>query len=402
VKIMEPVTILIGGGVLRGYTNMTLSRKKSNLTGSATISIFMNSLPTEAVLAPAVAGVDVYIYIAGVLAFSGKIDRRRDTGTVAANVSVDAANYSISIAARGKAGALVDSSHANQNGYYKDATLQDIVEDLVAPWGIGVDWRAQDVDVPRHRLRDGAYVVDELHRLGEAFSLYMWEGADGRLVVTDGPSQQYGEPIVLGKNILSFTTDHLGDFDRHRIVVKGQRVLPEAWGAEAILPVEATVANTAFRGNSAIVVQHYGDGDSDQLNKRVRYEASRRNSMSKNIRLTVFNVTQQNGQPWDIGVQHFVSIPPAGVSGMFEIVELTHKVNNDQSIATELVLAPPPLPAAQAAETGLDKTPAQDSPSPSWSGPELEDVPAGEDASNYFDWFQRGDFIAPLKGAPKT
>src|SRR5262245_12572090 len=125
----KPVRIFIGGNELMGWTEMTLSRTKDNLTGELNIGVFMGYIPTEPVLVDAMHGNEILVYIGGHLAFIGAIDRRRgtgarhgDPGTGEAQVehgdyssqlslNIGPNEYTIRLTARGKTKYLIDSSH---------------------------------------------------------------------------------------------------------------------------------------------------------------------------------------------------------------------------------------------------------------------------------------------------
>src|SRR5262245_3067693 len=77
---MKPVVITIGSSALENWTEMTLSRKKEDLTGSLSVTIFAGGMPPLPMLREAMAGQEIMVYIAGQLAFTGTIDKRSGTG----------------------------------------------------------------------------------------------------------------------------------------------------------------------------------------------------------------------------------------------------------------------------------------------------------------------------------
>jgi prophage tail gpP-like protein len=101
----------------------------------------------------------------------------------------------------------------------------------------------------------------------------------------------------------------------------------------------------------------FGDADEATLKRRTQYEANKRAAEAKRITLEVFHVQQSNGEPWDLGRLHYVEIPPAGVFGFFEVVELNYDIQNDKTLKTTLTLAPPPVKAKPAATGALSSLP---------------------------------------------
>ena len=77
---MKPVVILVGGQELTTWTEMTLQRSKSEMTGSLEVTIFAGAMPSIPIARSAKAGAEIQCYIAGQLAFTGTVDKRQGTG----------------------------------------------------------------------------------------------------------------------------------------------------------------------------------------------------------------------------------------------------------------------------------------------------------------------------------
>lgn len=348
------VRIFIDRKELVGYTEMRLKRSKSNMTGELTVSIFMGWLPEAPFLKDASKGREILVYVGGRLAFTGIVDRRRDTaaqsgepGTTgdsksSSNLSIGPNEYTVRLTCRGKTKYLVDSSHGHPTGTMLRPTTRSVFETLVTPWEIEMDWEASTDQLDKVRFRDGGIIAQELYRVAEATSLYMYETREGKLRITDGPGNIIGEDIVLGKNILSFSTEQAEDLERALVVVKGQKIAKEVWGDAAVIRTIAASTIPDTTTLSRTVVQLYGDATPELLNKRIQYESNRRNAASRKIELTVFHLQQSTGEPWDLGTLHNVSIPPAGVNGSFEITDLEYIVTADKTLETKLTLSPPP------------------------------------------------------------
>lgn len=367
---MKPVHVFVGRQELVGYTSLTLTRSKNEMTGQLSVELFMGWMPQEPVLAEVARGAEILVYVGGHLAFTGVVDRRIDSGEreyarndigqftggqagTQNSINIGPNQYRVTLACRGKTRALVDSSHQHDTGNFLDTTNKGIFENLLAPWGVELEWAAEVEDMVRHRLRDGGRVVDELQRLAEQASLYVFETRRGALRVTDQPNTETGEPIVLGSNILSFNTSQAADSERSEVLVKGSLNKPEDWGEAAVLPTLRRVADRATKTFSPITVKHYGDATEAALQKRADYEANKRAAKSKRIEVDVFHVQQSDGEPWDIGRQHYVEIPPAGVSGMFEVADVRYKADG-KTLTTKLTLVPAQVAPASASATAGD------------------------------------------------
>lgn len=366
----KPVRIFIDRVELIGYTSMRLGRNKDDMTGELTIDVFMGWLPDSPVLVEATRGREVLVYIANHLAFSGFIDRRTDkavdrhprgangqfTSRAEAGaggsgiLNVGPSSYSVSFTVRGKTKYVIDSSHQHPTGTMLRPTNRTAIEELLAPWNLPVEWEAEEIQLDKVRLRDGGRVVDEVFRIAEMCSLYVHETRDGKVRVTDTTeTATTGEPLVLGANILSFSADQADDPLRSQIIVKGQRIEKDQWGIEAVIPTLQTVEDSNIGFVAPIKVQLYGNGTEKLLQRRAQFEASKRNRQAKQITLDVFHVQQTDGQPWDLGVLHYVEIPPAGVFGLFEVIELVYDIQPDKTLKTTLTLSPVPADVVAAA-----------------------------------------------------
>lgn len=339
------VRVFIDREELQGWQTLSLTRSKDDATGSLTLGVFFNYLPTEQVMPTATRGREVLVYIQGHLAFTGSIDTRQDGaarnsdgGTASATIGPD--RYEVQLSARGKTKAVVDSAQQSGGTNYTETTNLEVFRDLVAPWDITVDWRASTTRLERWRLRDGARVIDELHRLAEFSGLYINESRDGRMVVTDQAGTQTGEAIVLGRNILSLSTTLSEAPERSTYRVKGHRVGRGQWGADAILVPDQEVNDTTAVAVARQDVQVYGDADDDAIQRRATYEINKRSQAAKRVSVEMFHVQQTDGSPWDIGDLHAVSIPPAGISNVMEVTGLRYNVSADRRLFTTVTLSP--------------------------------------------------------------
>lgn len=348
------INVFVDRKELTGYTSLRLKRSKKDMTGQLTIGVFMGWLPTKQVLGGVNQGMEILVYIGTHLAFTGIIDRRKDKSSKSTtSQSVGANQYTVTFTCRGKTKYLIDSSHQHPTGTMLAPTDKDAVETLVAPWDVPIDWRADVTQLNRIRLRDGGHVVDEIQRIAEQCSLYIWEGRNGDLVVTDDAGATDGEAIKLGTNVLNFTTDQASDQDRSQVLVKGQLTSKDAWGVAAVADTFKNSLDETVNNLSRLTVQLYGDATDELIERRTYYEMNKRATNAKKVQVEVFHVLQTDGTPWDIGDNHHVELPPAGVSDTMEIVELEYIVEKDKTLKTKLTLAPLVVKASGVAGSGL-------------------------------------------------
>lgn len=402
---MKPVVITVGGMELTTWTEMELTRSKKEMTGQLSVSIFAGAMPSVPIARMAAAGAPIQVYIGGHIAFTGSVDKRKGTGArkgkwgtegvhwgqSKAEVSTDIGPnaYTIRLNARGETKSLIDSSHQHPTTNMLKPTTKEVVEKLVEPFKIKLDWLGEVIKLDKVRFRDGARVIDELNRVAVENCYFMYETREGKLRVTDGiGSTASGDPLILGQNILEFQAEQSEDEAKSKIKVKGQRSKKNKWGEEAVLKTFKEVQDKAIKSFRPHIVQHNGDADEKTLERRARFEMNERNTSSKRLLITVFHV-QAMGAPWDVGNLHYVEVPVEGIFDMFECTALTYSVDHEKTLKTKIELSPPPsagggegfglaginfsMGAARLAQSGISMIAGQ-FPAP-WSPPMLSVLP---------------------------
>lgn len=250
------------------------------------------------------------------------------------------------LTARGKTKYLVDSSQQETNTTMLRPTNKAAFEKLLEPFRIQLEWMATTLEIDKIRWRDGSKVIEEINRLCTEHGHYAYETRDGKLRVTDDIGPGTGEPLVLGDNIVSFSAEQSEEDAKSEITVKGQRTPKDVWGEDAIVKPVKYVTDEWVQSYIPIVVQHFGDGTPEALERRGQFEANKRSAMSKRLSVEVFHVQSRSGEPWDIGTLHYVEVPPEGIFDVFECTAITYTVDAKGTLKTDLTLSPPPTNSA--------------------------------------------------------
>lgn len=362
----EHVTVLIDRGKLTHIRDMSLTRSTESVTGELRVSVFMDWMPEERVFNGVLRGAETLVYVGDHLAFTGTLDSRRDSGT-------PPGEYEIELIARGRTKRLIDNSHRHPTGTILRTTNRQAFDTLVQPFGIQVEWLADEVPMNRIRLRQGARVHDELRRIAQQTGVNFYETRDGRLRVVDGPIGITGEPVVLGQNIVSFDADLRGDVERREITVTGQRTEANVWGSEAIIPPVLNLSDGTIPEDGDLTVQMYGSATPDALQRAGTYDYNRRVAAGREVNVQLFGQLQSTDDPWDLGVRHQVQIPPAGIAGEFEVTSISYVLDHDATWRTNLSLHPP-LTRTEGGASLLDSfAPAESSGE--WVSPVITESP---------------------------
>lgn len=355
--------IFVGGQELYDWTSARLSRKKKDMTGTLTVSVFFPYIPNTPVYVQAMRGKEILAYVDDKLAFTGILDKRKGSGAIKRNrdakgrfakgsvskvggsqgeitSSISENSYSVTLEARGKTKYLIDSSHQLRDNMVSTKS-RDVAQNLIDGFGVDVDWQAENIDIPKKVFRDGATVCDEIIRLCNEHCYFVYETRDGKLKVSDGSSFESGAPLILGENILTFSSEQSEDKANSSILVKGHRTKKGIWGKDAVNQREVKIGDSWVVSHAPLIIQHYGDATDEALERRGKWEADRRASESKNVRIEIPDVISDNGDPFDIGKIHYVEIPPEGIFDYLECIELQYEVDAE-TCKTTLTLAPAP------------------------------------------------------------
>lgn len=346
----QSFVIKVGDYILEEVLEASLSRVKNSLSGELTFLIFINEVLKNKILDNIALGTPVTVYVNGRLAFYGDIVRRSRYSKRGSYVRernyirernyskrIATKDYSIRVTARGKGHLCYKSSQMTYGGSSQDVTARGIIESLLKPFSIAVEWQAEDVKLPFFTFRDGSLVSEEIYRVCNENGYYIHESRSGKIVVADSPRDETGEDLILGKNILSY--EEYLDISRanSHIIVKGHKNNKAAWGKDKIKESAVVLNDTTIGGYSPYIVQHYGYVDEDSLKRRAKWELEQRKYLGNNLFITVFGL--HNDKYFDLGLKHFVSIPILDINQVLECIELKYAVSNSE-VTTQLVLAP--------------------------------------------------------------
>lgn len=355
---MKKFRIFIDGRELLNYTSASLSRKKEDLTGTLDAQIFMAEMPSRPINVDAAVARTVTAYVGNRLSFAGKIDtrngkpvqNRKKDGKYAAGYQGDggsltgrlgANGYEVTLSARGMTKYLIDSSHQHPTGTMLKTSNKAVIEELIKPWGVKLDWQATVVDIPVARFNDGGRVLDELRAIANESCVFLYETRDGKLRAIDKPGAQMGDALILGKNILDFNASQSESRANSKIVIKGQRSDPKIFGKAAVERIKVVKDNWVV-SDIPLTIQHYGDATDENLERRGKFEADQRARQAKNVTIEVFDLLQASGEPWDVGTLHYVEIPPEGIFEVLECVGVDYTIDAGGTLKTSLTLGPPP------------------------------------------------------------
>jgi prophage tail gpP-like protein len=362
----SPFRIYVDGQEVLQYEQATLQRKKRDLTGMLSFSLFYSGTPTKVLLGNIRAGAEITVYIGNNLAFWGSVDSRRGGSkkhedskinrqgahkaqsigkgdqTSGDGVSIKAAaeTYTITVRARGRAKRLVTRSHDHPTGTMIKPDTKDVAEALLKTCKVDLEWLAAAPKLDKVRFRDGASIKSEIHRLANENGHHVYETRDGKLRVTDGPVG-IGEDMIAGQGILDFLVEQDEEGLNSHIIVKGGSTDSSKFGKSAV-DLKSILQDFQVNDYLPISIQHFGDGNPAALTRRAKFEAEKRQADAKKVQIEVFHVQPRSGAAWDLGLVHLVELPSEDLCDLMECTELQYIVDKENKLSTVIHLSAVP------------------------------------------------------------
>ncbi len=205
------------------------------------------------------------------------------------------------ITARGrdKTGDLVDCSAQFKTGQWQGRTLEQLAQDVVAPFGIRV---FANVDTgPPFRVRkieDGESVFEFLERAARTRGVLLTTSGNGDLVITRRPTVRARDNLVLGKNILSATAN-LSHRERHsEYIVKGTMKGSDFVSPDSTIERVGTADDRRIARYRPLIILAEDQVDNAEAKVRAEWERNVRFGRSLEVTYTVQDWAQSDGALW--------------------------------------------------------------------------------------------------------
>ena len=255
--------------------------------------------------------------------------------------SVTARSLTANASGRSKTGDLVDSSAIHQTGQWLDQTAAKIIRDLVAPFGISVEFEAfvfqDDVRVRRFDLEHGESVFSAIDRLARLRGWLPVSTPAGNLRLMR-VQRAAGLRIVrldLGECI---SREYSAEAqDRHSEYRLTSQTARSTGGRRAALE-RSVVRDAAVKRYRPLVVPSETGGAVGELQAHAQWICNTRAAGSERVAYEVVGVAAPDGLAWAPGMLVIVSDPILGVDDTLVCVSASVRVDS-QNVLTQLSLA---------------------------------------------------------------
>jgi prophage tail gpP-like protein len=253
----------------------------------------------------------------------------------------DADSHAISIAGRDKTGDLVDCSAIHKTGQWVNATLDKIVRDICAPFGIKVI-----IDAPlgdrytTYSIQEGETAHECIDRACRMRAVMPISDGKGNLVITRAKSGVPVAELIQGVNILYAR----GDFSmRERFstyYIKGQDrgSDDDADSPENHTQVSATANDSFVKRYRPLIVLAEDKGAHATFKQRAEWERNVRRGRSARATVRVNGWRNVSGDLWRANTMVHLNSPYLGADVDLLIVGGTYIKDESQGEVTELSL----------------------------------------------------------------
>lgn len=243
------------------------------------------------------------------------------------------------IVGRDRTGDLVRSSAVHKGGQWRSATLERIVRDLLAPFGLEVKVET-DVGAPIQdfKLYHGETAVSALSRAAKLRGVLLAPDGGGRLLLTKAGKNKFKGSIVRGHNVISM--DGIGtDEQRHsQYIAYGQSNCIDDF--ETARGLKASAKDEEITRYMPLVINGDGNTTQAELQALVDHTVRVRRGHAYGFRYVVEGWTFE-GEAWPLNQRVPIYDDIAGLDGAeWLIAGVKQTCSREDGDVTELIVRP--------------------------------------------------------------
>lgn len=256
-------------------------------------------------------------------------------------LSIEAETHTIRVSGRDKAGDLIDCAAASGTGEWKNLKLEDLITQLVQPFGLMVKAEVDTGEkIPKFNVEQGMSVFEAIQKLCNLRGCLALSDREGQIIITRAGETKAATDIVFGVNLLegSATYDYTERFSDY--IVKGQRRGDDNVDAKTAATAKGKVTDSNVKRYRPMLVIADGQADKAKADVRARWEAAVRRGKSRSYEVTVHGWKDSGGNLWEINQIVTLKVRPLGINGELLIASVSFLLD-DSGEKTRLKLVPP-------------------------------------------------------------
>lgn len=323
-----------------GWTDVAVTRSLEQF--ASTFNISFNQRWTEEQLAiPIREGYACTLSLDGTKVISGYVDD--------AAVDQDATSLSLSVAGRSKAGDLVDCSAIHQTGAWKNATLFQIVSDLIQPFGLSAVTDPSVISTNINELFDsfaiqlGETVYETMERGCRSRGVLLASDADGTVRLTNVSAKTTATKILrgVGGNVISGGRSGSMRERFSQVSVYAQSVGKAGYAQKQVSQQKYTIKDDAVtRYRPLIIKAEKGFGTAQKLQTRAVWERNVRAGKAQRLHYTLDGWSNAEGL-WQPNVLVTVDDSVLEVKTTMLVVSVTQRKSIEAGTNVDLELCDP-------------------------------------------------------------
>lgn len=321
------ITVQVNGTAYEGWLESEIERSIEAICG--TFSIPVSMVPGQP---PAIKRQDaVVVRIGGVTVITGFV--------LSAEPFYTRDNCGFMVTGRDRTGDLVRSSAIHKGGQWRNAKLEQVCKDLLAPYGIEVKVET-DTGAPLQdfKLAHGEKVVDALARAARLRGVLVTRDDEGRMLLTKAGIIKFSGSIVRGQNVIAMQGIGTDEQRHSEYIAYGQQNVIADF--EASRSLKAMAKDAEVRRYMPLVINADGNTTKAELQTLVDHTARVRRGHAYGFKYTVEGWTHQ-GKPWPLNQRVPVYDDIAGLAGEeWLICSVRQHCTLKEGDVTELVVRP--------------------------------------------------------------
>ncbi|MES1977560.1 MAG: hypothetical protein V4451_05955 [Pseudomonadota bacterium] len=321
------ITVEVNALEYTGWLQSEVERSLEAICGTFNVPVGM--IPGQP--SPFKRGDAVKVRIGGIVVINGYV--------LTAEPFYDAKDCGYRVVGRDRTGDLVRCSAIHKGGQWRNARLEQVAKDLLAPYGIEVKV-ATDTGEPLHdfKLSHGESVVDALARAARLRGVLVTRDDDGRLLLTKAGTEKFSGSIVRGQNVISMQGIGTDEQRHSEYIVYGQQNTIADF--ETSRSLKAMAKDPEITRYMPLVINADGNTTQAELQTLVDHTARVRRGHAYGFKYMVEGWTHQ-GKPWPLNQRVAVYDDVAGLGGEeWLICHVRQHCDLKQGDVTELTVRP--------------------------------------------------------------
>lgn len=329
----DVVEFKVAGQVFDAWTTVSVSKGIRDVAGAFALDYAERASQTGD-LRRIRRGEACQVLVGGEVVVTGWID--------ASMPSFDAQNRSLRVEGRDKACDLVDCSAMNIPGVWRGRTLIQIAGDLVRPFGLKIEAKA-DVGAAfkSFAIQQGESVWEAIERLARFRGLLAVSTPTGDVAFIKPGQRKAGFTLRQGETLLAASAVDDGRDRFSQYVVKGQSAGDDDVNGVSASAPKGQAADGAITRHRPILIMAEEQATLSSLTARAGWEASTRAAAGLPIDLTVQGWRDPSGAVWSADLVVPVVAPWIDFDGELLIADVTFSLTPDGGSVTTLSCAPP-------------------------------------------------------------